>query len=287
MKKFVLYFVFVILASAFVHAQSSVWKVSKSGNYLYIGGSIHILRAQDYPFPKEFDMAFEKSNILVFEANVSEANDPEFMQKMMSFMMLPDGKTIKTVLNQNTYKILEAKCKEIGIPVEYIENFTPFSIGNILTIAQMQKIGFVSQGVDMYYIEKAKDEGKKIVFLETMEFQLKLFYDLGMKLGDEYILQSLDELDKIGEILPSMIAEWRNGGSKIINEMTEKDMKNKFPNIYKTILLDRNKTWLRLIEKYLTTEDVEFVIVGLGHIQGDDGLLKNLKDKGYKVEQIK
>ncbi|MDR0407502.1 MAG: TraB/GumN family protein [Campylobacteraceae bacterium] len=285
MKKLLILLVFIVLTNVFAFAQSSVWKISKGASSLYIGGSVHILRTQDFPLPKEFDIAFDKSDILVFEADINEANNPEVVQKMLQYMMLPEGKTLKTVLRQKTYKLLEEKCKELGLPIKYMENFTPFSIANVLFVAQIGKLGFMAQGVDEYYFNKAVQSGKKTEFFETIEFQMKLFNDFGM-IGDEYVLQSIDELDSLKDIMPSLIAEWRNGTSKTTDE-TQQEMRDKFPNLYKAFVLDRNKQWLALIEKYLTTKNTEFIIVGLGHVQSGDGLLKSLKEKGYKVEQVK
>jgi uncharacterized protein YbaP (TraB family) len=284
MKK--IFLMLCVFGMSLAFAESSVWKITKGENTLYIGGSVHTLRTQDYPLPKEFDAAFEKSDILVFEADIGKMNDPTFAQQMIRFMMLPEGKTLETALDKKTYEQFSAKCEELGMPVELIKNFTPFSAINMLTIFQIQKMGFTPQGVDVYYFTKAKQDGKRTEFLESVEFQMQLFYDLGMKLGDEYILQALDEMDKAEELMPSMITEWRSGDSKFVeNEM--KKMKEKFPNLYKAMIADRNEKWLDVIEKYLATKDVEFIVVGLGHMYGDEGLLKSLKDRGYKVEYLK
>ncbi|MDR1555362.1 MAG: TraB/GumN family protein [Campylobacteraceae bacterium] len=285
MKKISFSLLLILLSVTFAFAQSSVWKITKGENFIYLGGSVHTLRAEDYPLPKEFDTAFDRSDVLVFEADIDEANNPEFIQKMAQFMILPDGKTLKTVLSKKTYELLETKCKELGMPIELMGNFTPFAITNILVIAQIKKLGFTDQGVDIYYLQKAKKEGRKTEFFETIEYQMKLFYDFGM-IGDEYMLQSIDDLNTLKDIMPSIINEWRKGTSQTIDKAT-KEMKEKFPNLYKAIIVDRNKNWLTQIEKYLTTKDVEFIIIGLGHIQGDEGLLKSLKDRGYKVEYAK
>ncbi|MDR1285688.1 MAG: TraB/GumN family protein [Campylobacteraceae bacterium] len=284
MKKLFVSFIFIVLANVLALAQSSVWEISKDGNSLYIGGSVHILRAQDFPLPKEFNMAFNKSDTLVFEVNIDEAKDPDTVQKILRYMTLPENKTLKTVLNQKTYELLATKCKELGLPIEYMENFSPFSVVNILLVAQIGKLGFMSQGVDAYYHAEAVQNAKKTEFLETFEFQLKLFYDFGM-IGDEYVLQSINELDDLEDVMPSLIAEWRSGTSKTIDKM-QKEMKEKFPSLYKAIVIDRNQKWLVSIEKYLSTKDVEFIIVGLGHVQSDDGLLESLKRKGYSVKQL-
>src|SRR5262245_36398242 len=46
---------------------SSVWSVEKDGHKLHIGGTIHLLREEDYPLPDVFEQAYAESKKLVFE----------------------------------------------------------------------------------------------------------------------------------------------------------------------------------------------------------------------------
>jgi uncharacterized protein YbaP (TraB family) len=61
--------------------------------------------------------------------------------------------------------------------------------------------------------------------------------------------------------------------------------KEKFPTAYKSLFTDRNNDWIPKIENYLRGDKVAFVIVGLAHFYGADGLLELLKNKGYKIKQ--
>ena len=38
-------------------AETSVWRVSNGDSELFIGGTIHVLSATDYPLPIEFEQA--------------------------------------------------------------------------------------------------------------------------------------------------------------------------------------------------------------------------------------
>lgn len=82
MKKIIALSVAVIMSIGITLSQSSVWEISKNGNTLYFGGSVHILRSEDYPLPKEFDMAFDNSDMLVLEADAGQMGNPEVAQKM-------------------------------------------------------------------------------------------------------------------------------------------------------------------------------------------------------------
>jgi uncharacterized protein YbaP (TraB family) len=277
--------IFVLAALLFcvsAIAQSSIWKISKGKNALYLGGSLHALRANDFPLPKEFDSAFERSAFLVLEANLEEMSDPGFLQKISFRIMLPQGKTLKTELSPPVYERLASKCAELGIPMDSVSQFTPFMAMLTLTALQLQKLGFMPQGVDSHYLSRAKQEGKKLAFLESAEYQISLMDD------EESLLQSLDDLDqnKLKTVMPAIIAEWRKGQTA----QTEKiiaQMKVEVPGFHKRIFTDRNKAWLGKIEQYLDTRETEFIVVGLGHLAGNEGLLKLLRDRGYKVEQLR
>jgi uncharacterized protein YbaP (TraB family) len=64
------------------------------------------------------------------------------------------------------------------------------------------------------------------------------------------------------------------------------DMKD-YPELYASMLADRNRRWIPQIETLLKTPEVEFVLVGVAHAAGDDGVLKLLEAQGYTVEQVK
>ena len=66
----------------------------------------------------------------------------------------------------------------------------------------------------------------------------------------------------------------------------DKEFKTEAPKIYKELLIDRNNNWLPLIDAYLNTPQVEFILVGVGHLVGPGGIIEALKKKGYKVDKL-
>ncbi len=286
MKKIILIFFTSFLLTNLCFAKSSVWKISKDENILYIGGSVHILRAEDYPLPEEFETAFTECSILVLEADMDQLSKPEIIQYISTInVKLPDGETLKTVLDEETYLYLAEKCNELGIHLEEANTLKPSIIVNLLTMVQMQKLGFQVQGVDFYFRSKAKEESKETGFLETVDFQIDLLFNIGEGFEDEYLLYSIKDMDNLEEDLPAIVSGWRDGNAgRLEQEMLE--MKEDFPTVYKKIFTDRNEAWIPLIENYLAGQETAFVIVGAAHLYGKEGLLEQLKNKGYQIEQL-
>jgi uncharacterized protein YbaP (TraB family) len=56
--------------------------------------------------------------------------------------------------------------------------------------------------------------------------------------------------------------------------------------MYQRLLVERNKDWMPKIEALFSRKGRAFVVVGAAHLVGPDGLLAQLKAKGYAIEQL-
>jgi uncharacterized protein YbaP (TraB family) len=248
------------------------------------------LRNEDFPLPKAFDLAFERSSMLVLEADVeqmdNEMNNEKTMQYLMTHMFLPDNKTLNSILEPDTYKKLQAKCNEYGFSIESVSNFKHSIIINMLSAIEMQKLGFAQEGVDLYYLKKAKKLNRPLGFLETIQAQIDMLVTMGEGYEDDFVRYSLSDIANTENGLDSIVSEWRKGKASS-TELSVLEMKDKWPILYNTLLTDRNTAWMPKILDYLATESPEFIIVGLAHLHGPDGLLKQLADSGCTVEQLR
>lgn len=266
-------------------AQSSVWKVSNGSHTVFLGGTCHILRASDFPLPEEFDLAYAQADKLFFEINPMALNAPEFAARMMAESVYLDGRTLKTVLNAEAYAALAAQGKKSNLPIEILQKTKPGMVVTMITIQELTKAGITQEGVDLFYAKKAKQDRKPIGSLETVEFQLNLITNLGEGMESQFVLYSLQDLEQIETLFDETIQAWRNGDMDMIERLFTDDMEA-FPEIYDLVLKDRNELWIPQIAEMLQTEPTEFVLVGVGHMGGEHGLLPLLKAEGYSVEQV-
>lgn len=286
MKKYfsiALIFIFSITLS---FSQSSVWKISKKGNTTYIAGSVHILTEDDYPLPVEFDKAYVQAELMVFEADLTKMEDPAFAQKMMAVSMYKDDRTLQSVLSEDTYVKLKEEATKINLPIEQLNKFKPSMVLLMVTVTKMQQMGMNTDGVDKYFLTKALNDSLRLEFFETPDEQLNMISGMGEGNEDQFVQYSLRDMQHMEEDLAQLITGWRKGSGDKMNEQIEETKKD-YPDFYKTLLLDRNNSWLPKIEEYLETKTTEFIIVGALHLHGPEGVLAMLKDKGYKITQLK
>lgn len=267
-------------------AQSSVWLATKNGNTVYLGGTIHMLRADDYPLPPEFETAYAEADSLYFEIDIDQMNDPVAQLGMLQRLMYTDGRTLQTVLNNEAYSTLTDYVAKFGMPMLMLQNMKPGMLMSTLELLEFQTRGFTPDGVDMHFHQRAKADGKTIEAFETVDEQIGFIENMGEGEESEYVLLSLRDLEKIDDDIESMVSIWRNGEADDLVELFVEDMEETIPGVYQTLLLDRNNKWMPTIEAMFNDSNTEFILVGVAHLVGEDGLVQHLRNRGYQVNQL-
>ena len=268
------------------NAESSVWKVQHEAHTLYLGGTVHLLRANDFPLPTESDLAYQDSSELVFETDLESMNDFAVQARLMQQLSYGDGRSLKTVLSEEAYSALEMYTASIGLPLPMLEKFKPGMIISTLQVLEFQKIGFTPMGVDANFNALAAKDAKAVGQLESIDEQIGFLATMGEGNESEFILLSLQDLAETASTMDDMIAAWRTGNNDLLSELFVKEMLEEAPEVYDSLLKQRNLNWLPQIETMLSDAKTEFVLVGAAHLVGTDGLLALLEAKGYRVSQL-
>ncbi len=268
------------------YSNAPIWIAEKNGHQLIIGGTIHLLTPADYPLPAAFKKAYEQSEQLVFESDIQKIQDPAFQLTMMSELIYTDGRDISSVLSEETYQALETYCASRGIPIAILMNFKPGMIAITLTMMELQRLGIIGTGVDAFFSAKAIQDNKQLGQFETAEQQLSFISSMGEGKEDEIIAHTLRDIEKLPATWDTLRTAWRQGNLKKLKEVALTPLRNDFPNTYDTILAQRNNAWMPQIEALFKTKKATFVLVGILHLVGDDGLLNQLSAKGYQIERF-
>jgi uncharacterized protein YbaP (TraB family) len=277
--------IFTLLLPLLSHAKTSIWQVSDGKNTVYLGGTFHMLKASDYPLPKEFEQVYKKVNWLVFETDMDQLESSEFQQKFLKSMTLPTGQILADHLSAEAYAELIRYAAKNNMDTGRLQRFKPQMIGLIITIEELQKYGLTAPGVDNYIGEKAREDGKVVTKLESTDDQIRYISTMGEGNESNLILQTLADIKDLPKELDAMSSAWRSGDDKALFESGIKPMLDDYPNIYKSLLVERNNNWMEKIEKLIAQPEEKFILVGALHLIGQDGLLQQLKDRGYQVQQ--
>jgi uncharacterized protein YbaP (TraB family) len=100
--------------------------------------------------------------------------------------------------------------------------------------------------------------------------------------------ESLQPVDKKNNELDQLHALWKAGDVQGMEKITIQKMQREYPELYRSINVDRNKAWLPKLQSLLeqNTETDVLVIVGALHLIGPEGVVKQLQAKGYRLERL-
>ena len=286
MKNLILGIILNLILCFSVAADTSLWKVQLHNSVTYIGGTCHILRKSDYPLPEEFVKAYEDSDIIVFETQLEELNSSKSQEMIIKKGFYTDELSLDKVLSPRTYDFLKKYCEDSGIPVLSLNKLKPSMVVLTLLGLELQKLGVNQTGVDHYFHHMATTEGKKIEGLESVTKQIEFVVSMGEGNEDDFIEHSIKDLKKTRQILNELIPAWRQGDEDKLYQLYIAPMKTDYPNLYSTLIAERNREWLSKIKRYLQTSQNEFILVGVGHLVGKDGIINHLKRTGYIINKL-
>ncbi len=249
-------------------------------------GSIHLLKKEIYPLNKKIEDAFDKSNILVVEANINNIGQFD-IQKLIEIAFYPENESLEKHVSRETYEIIKKEFGGLGLPLEFINKQKPWFLALTLTSMELVKLGFDPiYGIDVHFLSNAS--GKKILELESLDYQINLFSRFSDADQELFLLYTLKDLNTLSQELDKLIHAWTSGDTKSMESIITKSIKKdrRMSSIYEKLIYERNRNMASRIEEFLKTKETYFVIVGAGHLVGNKGIIEILKRKGYHVEQL-
>ena len=273
-----------------------LWKISDADNSLYLLGSFHLLKPGDYPLSRDIDGALADAEQLVFEIAPEELGSPTLGRQMGQAALRTDGTTLDSELPAATRAALAAwladnagQLQGMQLAPQMMQLFEPWFVALMVTVAEMQKAGLdPGLGLDVHLAQRATQAGKPTGGLETGAEQVA-FLD-GMDRGEQlqFLQQALEGAGEGRAEIERLHAAWRSGDAEALWTGMAADMRREFPDLYQRINVARNAAWVPKLEARLTapgTDDV-LVVVGALHLLGEDGVVEQLRAKGYEVERI-
>lgn len=264
----------------------TLWMAEGTSNRVYVLGSVHLLREQDHPLPRVIDTVYDDAETLYMELDMDDL-DPLLLQATINRLGLLDEDTsLRDVMGDELYAEAAAAAAELDIPLEMLERTEPWFAAITVEQLTLTRIGFnPSYGVEMHLLQKAARDGKPIHGLESVEQQLGYLDGLSPGAQRDLLMQTLTESAGIRELMDELIAAWRSGDVDYL-EQTLLDDVSAYPELYDTIVANRNRLWANAIDELLEQREDYLVVVGALHLVGEDGVPQLLERRGVNIEQM-
>lgn len=272
-------------------AQTSLWVARHGAHRVYLAGAVHVLRETDYPLPRAFDEAYVQSDVLYFERDLDAPGEEGFGSSagIEALMRDPEGLTLAQQLTPATYERLREYLRTTwNLDVERVNAWSAQMFVSTFSFSHMERIhGVTAVGVDAYFTNRARADGKPIEGFETAALQLAVLQAMDAGQEDELMQRFLDACATNANLtqFDRLVSLWRRGDTASLNREEIAPMREADYADYALIQIQRNEAWLPRIETLLHTPETEMIVVGALHLTGREGLVARLRQLGYHVEK--
>lgn len=285
--------------------EPALWQITgPNGETMYIMGSIHIGDESMYPFDDRINSALESCDYLAVEYDIVSADErAEQWTDMESFMYLSQymytgGDNIKNHLSAQTYNAAKAYLTQKSFYTAEMDYFVPAFWDNIITSLIIEDTGFNSDiGVDRVLIKLAREVGKEVLEIETEAMQTELVLSFDDIVYDDSISGMIESKDDIKTQYAYMIDLWKRGRDDLVDVMSnglsflysgpeDGEYAAAYEDYNKRMIADRNVSMAEVAHGYMKEGKKVFFVVGVGHIRGDNGIIKLLEEKGYTANKV-
>lgn len=260
------------------------------GTVSYILGTHHFAPLENVDTLPGLSEVLDKVSAVYGEVDMAEMAKPETMMKMQSAMMAPPDSTLSLFLapaQLDSVSTAFGSLAGMPVPAAALNGFKPAGIST--QIAQMLAMkanpGFeASAGMDMTMQSRAKNAGKRVGGLETIDRQLDVLFNSPLQQQADALMEVVRDMDATERESIEMTQAYLNHDMEAIGKLIE-DMHEKDPAAAERMIYGRNDAWIAKLKEMLPVDSV-FVVVGAGHLPGERGLLNQLEKSGYKVKPL-
>ncbi len=267
--------------------KSFLWKIQSKTSTVYVLGSIHFAKKEVYPLHQKIEHAFVQSDALVVEANVNDIQKID-AQKIMESAFYRADDTLEKHVSPETFQWVRRETDGLGIPVELLNKQKPWFLAMTLVALESMKLGLdPNLGIDKYFLSEAQGK-KKIMELESLEYQISLLSGFSDKDQELFLIYTLKDLHVMEQEVNPLIQAWISGDTQRMESILTRSVSEdkRLSGIFEKLIYERNRQMASRIEDFLRTKETYFVIVGAGHLVGSRGIIGLLGGKGYLIEQL-
>lgn len=266
-----------------------LWQVSGGKGTVFLLGSIHVAKADFYPLPRPIEQDFAKSSLLVEEIDLNRQDPAHLRRLMLEKGIYPAGDSLENHISAETKSALQTYLKKTGQKLAAFLPMKPWLATIMISGSTIETGGISSRyGIDVHFAREAEAAHKTLAGLESARFQIDLLSNLPPSLQEAMLLSSLSDTQKGEREVEALLHAWRTGDGRMIEQSIARD-ERKHPRlrpVYDELLPARNRTMAKKIETYLATPQTTFVVVGVGHLLGREGLVALLRDRKFTVARI-
>jgi uncharacterized protein YbaP (TraB family) len=284
----------IALQALAAHAQNGstppIWEVRSPTNTVYLFGTVHVGARKLYPLSAVVEQAYAASRSLALEA---DPTDPAAVLAASQRSTYAPPDSLANHISPQLMGDLRKALPTIGLPVEYAEAMRPELLAMTLAMLEVGRLGYdPNLGLDIHLARRAKQDGKRIIELESIAGQLALLASFSPELQEAMLRSAVEDVmsGSLSADVRDLVAAWRTGDDKRLWELVNKEMEElptpQAQELREQLYDARNREMSEKIVLMLAGSESTFVAVGVGHLLGSTGIAELLRKKGYAVRRL-
>lgn len=264
----------------------AMWVAKDFDSTLYLFGTVHLL-PDDLTWQRE-DMreAFSKSGTIFFEVDTGPKGQVDATVLTTSWGLRNDGTRLSDRLDNYQLNLMEAAANNGDLTIAALDGMQPWLAAEYLMFAAAQNAGLSADlSADEALKSRAARAGKNIIYLESLEAQIRASADLPEDIQIDILTETLEQFNTLGQDATEIADQWSVGGTDFLTAHLIRPMKSRAPEVFNSLLRDRNRAWSTKLSRFMEDSGTGFVAVGTAHLLGEDSLLSDLLEQGYTVKR--
>lgn len=275
------------------HAQL-LWKIS--GKNLekpsYVFGTHHVAPLSIVDSIPEMGNVISKAEQVYGEIDMLAMRSS--MQQMAVAMMLPSDTSLLDLLGEKVYAKVDSVMTRYrlgSLDNPAMQRMKPAALSSLLAVAMSRAVlpEFGSTQLDAYFQLQAREVGKPVGGLETAQQQIKILYGAPLRRQAEQLACVVENADWNVALMKSLGDAYMRQDLEALEELMSQKLGgacDSTPEEDEMLVGGRNDAWMEQMPKIMEAHSTLFV-VGVGHLVGERGLLRQLQKCGYQVEGIR
>ena len=263
----------------------ALWRIADEDTTIYVFGTVHALPDDVNWYSGPVKSALDESDTLVTEIDMTPEAIGAIQALVQQIAMLPEGTTVRSLMDDEERATYEATLNDMGIPVNALDQLDPWFAALQLSNAALARGGFEAGNGTENVLERTIGDSKGRDSLETAESQLAIFDELPLDAQVDYLIQTAEQIEEFTPFLQRIVEEWAAGDvddlGALMNEAMEAD-----PVLAERLLYARNENWAVWIDDRLESPGTIFMAVGAGHMAGNQKLQDKLAERGIEMMRI-
>lgn len=265
----------------------ALYAVRDADSTIYLYGTVHV-RPQGAAWgDADVRAALAESQEIWTELEISPAADALTQAIASQLGRAQPGRPLSSWLTAEENARLNALTARLNIPEGALEPFQPWMAAMTLSLVPILQAGYdPASGVDRAIDAFGDANGKTMRAFETPAEQLGFFTQLPDDAQRQFLREAIEEAERGPALIAELTLAWERGDLDSLEGGIIDDTREKYPDVYQALFVVRNNAWVETLSREMEGSGVDFVAVGAGHLIGDDGLVAQMRARGFTVERV-